>query len=123
MNIAKPYTIKFEDRGEYLYAFVGGETLTPEIAEQYWEEIARERVNLKKIKILIEKDFVQSVSLAEMYEMGVNLSSNFKGKRIAFLDRRGNDEVNEFGQMVAQNQGVKMKVFKSIEDAEKWLIV
>jgi hypothetical protein len=55
--------------------------------------------------------------------MGVNLSSNFKGKRIAFLDRRGNDEVNEFGQMVAQNQGVKMKVFKSIEDAEKWLIV
>lgn len=122
MNIAKSYTIKFEDRGEYLYALVSGENLSPGIAEQYWDEIARERIKLKKSKILIEKNFTESVSPAEMYEMGVSLGSNFKGKKIAFFDRYGNEEINDFGKLVAQNQGVKIRIFTSIESAENWLI-
>lgn len=48
MNKAKPYSIKFEVKEEYLYVIVGGETLPAEIANQYWDEIAEERRKLKK---------------------------------------------------------------------------
>jgi glucose-6-phosphate 1-dehydrogenase len=122
MNKAKSYLIKFEAREEYLYVLVGGEKLSVQIANQYWDEIAAERRNQKKTKILIEKDFTHSVSLAEMYAMGINLGNKFKGRKIAFLDRYGNEDVNDFGQLVAENQGVKLKVFTKIDDAEKWLI-
>lgn len=122
MNKAKPYSIKLEVKEEYLYVIVGGETLSAEIANQYWDEIAEERRKLKKTKILIEKDFTRSVSLAEMYAMGINLGNKFKGRTIAFLDRYGNEDVNDFGQLVAENQGVKLKVFTNVDDAEKWLI-
>ncbi|HEY0657310.1 MAG TPA: hypothetical protein VGD05_02495 [Pyrinomonadaceae bacterium] len=121
MNKEKSYTIEFEDREEYLYVLVSGEQLSSEIAKQYWEEIAKERVKLKRSKVMVEKNFTQSVSMAEMYDMGVKLSDNFKRKKIAFLDRYGNGEVNDFGQMVAQNQGVKIKVFTNIAEAERWL--
>lgn len=122
MNKAKSYLIKFEVKEEYLYVLVGGEKLSAQIANQYWDEIAAERRKQKKTKILIEKDFAQSVSLAEMYAMGVNLGGKFKGRKIAFLDRFGNEDVNDFGQMVAENHGVKLKVFTNLDDAEKWLI-
>lgn len=122
MNKAKDYSIEFEVREEYLYVVVSGEKLSAQIAAQYWNEIAAERRKRKKTKILIEKNFAQSVSLAEMYAMGINLGNNFKNRKIAFLDRYGNEDVNDFGQLVAENQGVRLKVFSDIENAEKWLL-
>lgn len=116
-----PYTMKLEDHGEYLYALVGGEELSPEVAKMYWDEIAAKCTELGKLKILIEKDFPRHVSPPEMLEMGVYLGSILAGKKIAFLDRHENEDVNELGKIIARNEGVIMKVFKRIKDAEEWL--
>ena len=121
MNEDKPYTIKLENRGEYLYALVGGETLTPEIARMYWDEIAAACSSLKSSKIMIEKDFAKSVTAPEMLEMGIYLGKILAGKKIAFLDQHKNESVNELGKVIARNQGVMMRIFKNTEDAEKWL--
>lgn len=121
MNEDAPYTIKLEDRGEYLYALVGGKMLTPEIAKMYWDEIAKMCLSLDKSQIMIEKDFAQSVSAPEMLEMGVYLGKILSGKKIAFLDRYKNENINELGKVVARNQGVIMRIFNNAEDAEKWL--
>lgn len=121
MNKDKPYTIKLKDRGNYLYALVGGEKLSPEIARMYWDEIAAKCSELGKSKILIEKEFSSHVSPPEMLEMGVYVGKILAGKKIAFLDRYKNEDVNELGKVVARNQGVIMKVFNNVEDAEKWL--
>ena len=122
MNEAAPYKLSLEDRGEYLYALVGGEVLTPEISKLYWNEIADKCLKLGKSKILIEKDFVQGVSAPEMLNMGIYLGALLPGKNIAFLDRYKNDDVNELGKKIARNQGVKMQIFENINDAEKWLL-
>lgn len=122
MNEDAPYSIELEDRGEYLYALVGGETLSPEIAKMYWNEIAEICSKLEKSKILIEKDFAKSVSAPEMLEMGVYLGKILAGAKIAFLDRYKNESVNELGKVIARNEGVIMKIFKKTEDAENWLI-
>ena len=121
MNKTAPYTIKLDDRREYLYAFVSGEILTPEIAKQYWDEIANKAFEIRQTKIMIEKDFAQSVSAAEMLEMGTYLGGILSTKKIAFLDRHGNVAINNLGQKIALNRGVNMKVFENIEDAEEWL--
>jgi hypothetical protein len=121
MNEPAPYKLILEDRGEYLYALASGELLTPEISRQYWDEIADECLKLGKTKIMIEKDFAQSVSAPEMLSMGVYLGNLLPGKEIAFLDRHPNEDVNELGKKIARNQGVKMQIFKNASDAEKWL--
>lgn len=122
MNEDAPYTIELEDRGEYLYALVGGKFLSPEIAKLYWDEIAEACSRLKKSKILIEKDFSRSVSAPQMLKMGVYLGKILSGKKIAFIDRFKNESVNELGKVIARNQGVFMRVFNNVEEAEKWLV-
>ncbi len=123
MKIDSSYTIKFEDRSEYLYVLVGGKTLSPEIARQYWYEIAEECQKLGKTKILIEKDFAQTVSPPEMLEMGVYLGKILPNRKIAFFDRYRNESINDLGKKIARNRGVKLQVFESFENAEKWLVV
>ena len=122
MNEDAPYTISLEDRGEYLYVLVGGEKLSAEIAKMYWDEIAAKCAELNKSKILIEKDFPKHVSAPEMFEMGVYLGSILAGKKIAFIDRYKNEDVNELGKVIARNEGVIMKVFGNVEDAKDWLM-
>lgn len=122
MSLDKPYTITLEDRGEYLYTIVGGGKLTAEIASEYWQEIAGKCFELEKSKILIEKDFAESVSPAEMLYMAEFLGKLLATKKIAFLDRYGNESINELGKKLARNRGVKMQVFDNVKDAEKWLL-
>lgn len=122
MNVEKPYTIKMEDRGEYLYALVGGEKLTPEIAGEYWREIAGACFERGKSKIMIEKDFAETVSPAEMLQMGTYLGTILATKKIAFIDRHGNEDINELGKKIARNRDVKMQTFHNIKEAESWLL-
>ena len=118
----KPYTIKLEDRGEYLYALVGGNRLTPKIAGAYWREIAEMCFELGKMKIMIEKDFAITVSPAEMLQMGMYLGELLATKKIAFIDRHGNDDINELGKKIARNRDVKMQTFHNVDEAERWLL-
>lgn len=119
----KPYWIKLEDRGGYLYVLVGGEKLTAEISAAYWREIADKCFELKKDKIMIEKDFAESVSPPEMLRMGEFLGSLLPAYKIAFLDRHDNRGVNELGKRVARSRDVKMQLFENTAEAEQWLLV
>ncbi|HEY8562720.1 MAG TPA: hypothetical protein VIL74_20250 [Pyrinomonadaceae bacterium] len=119
----KSYYIEYEDRGDYLYVLVGGEKLTAEISKIYWREIAHKAFNLKKLKILIEKDFKESVSPPEMLEMGNYLGYLLPTFTIAFVDRFSHDDVNQLGKMVARHREVIMQLFDSVENAERWLRV
>jgi len=121
MNTSKPYTLTLEDRGEYLYALIGGDKLTAEIAKLYWDEIAEECFRLEKSKLLIEKDFRESVSAPEMLDMGVYVGGIMVNKKIAFLDRHKNESINELGKKLARNRGVYLKLFTNLKEAEEWL--
>lgn len=122
MNVDKAYYIKMEDRGEYLYALVGGAKLTPEIAGEYWREIAGACFEQGKSRIMIEKEFAETVSPAEMLQMGTYLGTILATKKIAFIDRYGNEDINELGKKIARNRNVKMQTFDSVKEAESWLL-
>ena len=118
----KPYTISMEDRGEYLYVLVGGGKLTAEISAAYWREIAHECFQRKKLKIMIEKDFKETVSPAEMLRMGEYLGYLLPTFKVAFLDRYKNQDINELGKRIARNNEVMMQLFDNHEEAEQWLL-
>lgn len=122
MSEDKPYYIKLENRSNYLYALVGGKELSPQIAKMYWDEIAAKYNELNVRKILIEKDFSRSVTPAEMLEMANYLGKILAGAKIAFIDRYDNEYINELGKVLARNEGVMMRIFEDIKDAERWLI-
>ena len=118
----KPYDIEIENRGDYLWILVGGEKLTSAIAIAYWREIAAKCQETGCKKILIEKNFRQSVGPAEMLEMAESLGDLMPGQRVAFYDRFEHSSINELGKKLARNRDVMMQTFKNVHDAEKWLL-
>lgn len=122
MKSSNDYFLEMDDRGEYLYALAAGDQLTAQISAAYWNEIAGKCFELEKTKILIEKDFEKGVGPSEMLLMADHVSNLLPGCHIAFIDRRGADDVNELGKKLARNRNLMMQIFNSVEDAEKWLL-
>lgn len=119
----KPYTIEIEDCGEYLYVLVGGEKLTAEISAAYWREIAHYCFKLQRFKILIVKDFKNTVSPPEMVQMGKYLGYLLPTFKVAFIDLYSHQDINELGKKVARNKEVKMQIFDNFQEAVQWLLV
>jgi hypothetical protein len=117
----KAYTIELDEREDYLYVLVGGGRLTATISATYWNEIAERCFDLEQRKILIEKNFKESVTPEEMLRMADHLGSLLPNRRIAFVDRFGHDNINELGKRLARNRNVMMQIFESTADAERWL--
>jgi len=117
----KVYTIQMELRDEYLYVLVGGEQLTAAIAVSYWNEIAEKCVEIECRKILIEKNFKETVSAEEMLRMAEHLGKLLPNRRIAFIDRYQHENINELGKRLARNRHVLMQTFDSVSAAERWL--
>ena len=123
-SCTKPYTLEFEQRPQYLYAYVRGEKDSLEISLQYWKEIADECWRAGFSKVFIEEDINGEMSIIEMYQFTSEISNiGFSGIRVAFVDRCLNQrELNTFGELVATNRGLNGKIFNSSEEAEEWLL-
>ena len=120
----KLYTLEFEKRPEYLYAFVKGEKDSYEISRQYWSEVANECRRATRQKVLIEEDIDDEMSMTEMYRfMSEIMEIGFSGIRVAFVDRYiSQRELNKFGALVATNRGFFGKICSDVKAAEEWLL-
>jgi hypothetical protein len=118
------YNISFEYRPEYLYVYVSGEHDSYEISMSFWKEIADECSKNQVKKVLIEEDIPEMVSMGEMYKVASEISQlGFFGIRIAFVDRYiEQQDLNQFGEIVANNRGIHGKIFNDVTEAEKWLL-
>ncbi len=124
-DLKKPYDIRFENRAEYLYAYVSGDQDSVEISTRYWNEIAAECRKNNYKKVLVEEDIPEAVaSVFELYQFAAELPKlGFAGIYIAFVDRYiEQNELNEFVELVASNRGLKGRVFNDVTEAEKWLL-
>ncbi len=121
---SKLYKLEFDERTDYLYAYVSGDKDNLDISRQYWCEIADECRRTKNSKVLIVEDIKESVSTTEMYQIASEIPDmDFSGIKIAFVDQYIEQHaVNEFGGLVATNRGLYVKLFNTAEEAEKWLL-
>lgn len=120
---SKPYKLTFEHHPDYLYAYITGEHDNYQISRRYWQEISDECGRIGCTKLLIEEDIPVIVSMTEMYQIASEIPyMGFSGVRIAFVDRYiEQNDLNEFGEMVATNRGVFGKIFNDAEIARTWL--
>jgi hypothetical protein len=118
----KPYQIRFEIRVDYLYVYVEGEHDSYTISHAYWSEVAGECERLGSRRVMVDENISEGVSVAEMFQIAAELPEMFSGIAIAFVDRHADQaELNEFGELVAQNRGVIGRFFVDFESAEQWL--
>ena len=121
----KPYRLTFEHRPEYLYAYVEGDEDSYEISATYWREIAEECRANKYTRVLIVEDIVESGTMADAYQLSSELPQmGYMGIKVAFVDKYiEQQDLNQFGELVAVNRGINGKIFNDVDEAEKWLLV
>lgn len=122
MGEDKPYTIEMEARGEYLYTVVSGLKTTPQIAMSYWTEVINKCDELGISKVLMEHNFVETISMPEVVEIIGPISDLLRGRKIAFIDRFAHDDVSELGKKMARSRDVMVQIFDDRARAEKWLL-
>ena len=121
----KEYRLTFDNKPEYLHALVEGERDSYEISRQFWNEIAAECERLRPARLLVEEDLKQQLpSIADTYQGAAERQDmGLAGIRIAFLDLQPDQhEQNQFGELVARNRGINMKVFRDRAEALEWLL-
>ena len=118
----KQYTLTFEERPDYLYARVEGEHDSYEISRDFWIEIARECEKRNTRKLLVEENIPEVVSVSAMYAIASELPDRFLDVSLAFVDPYADQaELNSFGELVAQNRGVRGRFLADVASAEEWL--
>ena len=102
---------------------VEGERDSYELSMAYWREIAAECSRLGTVRLLVEEDIPEVVGYSDMFRIAAELPEMFLGIAIAFVDRYADQaELNEFGELVAQNRGVRGRYFSDAAEAEAWLV-
>ena len=117
------FTLTFEERENYLYAFVTGPKDSFAVSRAFWTEIQSKATKLGIRKVMVEEDFPNQLSTMEMFDLGEILAKKFGfAVKIAFVDKSLlNTDLNKFGENVAVNRGFNGRVFNTYEVAEKWL--
>lgn len=119
---SKPYAITYTRSPDLLHAYVGGEKDSFEISLAYWTEIAAECAEAGVGKLIVEEDIPEDVTYTDMFRIATVIPDLFNNVTIAFVDRYADQiELNEFGELVAQNRGVLGRFFSDIDAAKAWL--
>ncbi len=120
----KPYTITFEHRNGYLYAYGQAKRDSFDISLGFWTAVATYCKDNKFSKVLVEEDFETDTSINDKYELMSHMHKmGFTNITVAFIDRHPEQMTsNLFGETVALNQGFIAKVFSNVKEAEEWLL-
>jgi hypothetical protein len=119
------YTIQFENRPDYLYAFVKGDKDSLSVSIGYWLEIAGEVRKTKSKKLLVVEDLEElAINPVEMHKLGEFLSRfKFIKIKVAFVDLQiAQNPQNRFIATVSENRGRSVKIFDNVKEAEEWLL-
>lgn len=116
------FSIDFQDRDRYLYAFVTGERDSLQVSLAYWTAVAAECRARGKTRVLVIETFKEKGPLVDVYHVAAELPRITRGIRVAFVDRDlGDAEENMFAETVAVNRGANGRLFGDEAAAIAWL--
>jgi hypothetical protein len=115
--------LQIDETPGYLMArFIGAGAI--EEVERQFESLAEKRKSTKKYRLLLDfTEVPEDTSLVNKYELGKRtpVFAQYKCKVAAVSEPERHDS-SCFLATVAQNRWVDLRVFTSVEDAEKWLL-
>ena len=105
----------------YLYSEIDGESFESETVGQFLQGVIAECSDLGVKKSVVVNRIHASVSNSGLFAVIVNIGeSGLKGLRLAIVDPDHQD-MNDFGNLVAENRGIQIRFFTNIGSAEIWL--
>ena len=121
---SKPYTLNFTQKPGYVHAVATGKN-SVENMHAYLEELVRECAARGDRRVLIEERLVgPRLGMVDVFDLASAVSERARGlfEAIAYVDINAENDLNiKFGENVAVNRGLRVRVFRKIEDAAEWL--
>jgi hypothetical protein len=111
-----------EKRG-YLHVVVTGQN-TLENVELYLRELNRECAARGVTRVLIEENLTgRRLETWDVYQIASQGSIGGSGmfEALAYVDHNAYGDLMRFAETVANNRGIPLNVFATVEEAEAWL--
>ena len=118
------YKLTVDPKPTHLHFIVTGEN-TEENVFRYMEEVMQECTDRNCRNILIEERLDgPRLNMAEIFSMVSQGARRFTGmlQALAYVDVNSEGTLMQFAETVAVNRGIPIRVFKSVADAEQWLL-
>ncbi|HEX2639003.1 MAG TPA: hypothetical protein VHL50_00450 [Pyrinomonadaceae bacterium] len=115
--------LTIENRKDYLFIRVDGERDNAEITTRMWKQVASICRQTGQTNVMLVEAIEENIDLAEAYDtVWDRRLDEFAHLKIAFVDLvEDHHEVNEFVNGCTRNRGLNIRLFRSIQAAEKWL--
>jgi len=125
MDVSTPlYTVTFENRPNYLYAFVKGDLARPDTRIECWTHIVKRCRDDGANHLLVVQDSPGNATPTDAFDSSAGIVAlGLGGIKIAFVDLDPSHyENNKFGELVAENRGAWAKVFTTEPEGVTWLL-
>ena len=120
-----PYHLTIEENPSYLHAKVTG-THNAENARRFLVEVHEACVRGNYSAVLLEMNLSgPSLSTVSIFDVISERSPDaLKLKRIAYVDAGSERDPRQarFAETVARNRGVRVRLFRNVDDAERWIL-
>ena len=121
---SKSYKLTLTQKFGYVHAVATGEN-SVENMKGYLEDLVRECAARGDRRVLVEERFVgPRLGMVDIFDLASSISDRARGlfEAIAYVDINAESDLNaKFGENVAVNRGLRVRVFRTVEDAASWL--
>jgi len=117
------YQLTFDPQPGYLHAIVTGKNSRENVA-RYTEEVGRECAARGCSRVLIEERLEgPRLGTTDIFRIVVEGSRRAPAtlEALAFVDVNAESRSMDFAETVAVNRGMPVRVFSTVDDAERWL--
>lgn len=117
------YQLKVEQKPAYVHFTITGQN-SRETVEQYMEEVLRECTLRQCFRVLIEEHLEgPRLGTMQVFAMVSKGAERFLGvlKAMAYVDMNADPDMMHFAETVAVNRAIPVKVFPTVEAAERWI--
>jgi hypothetical protein len=117
------FTLAFTQQPTYLHAVVTGEN-NIENVRNYLKQVRRECIGRGCDRVLIEERLVgPRLNIVDVFRIASEGSSRALGQihAIAYVDVNAQGDLMKFAEDVAVNRFLRVAVFSTVAEAERWL--
>ena len=120
------YKLTIEEKSGYLHVKVTGAN-TKENVLRYVSEIQAACIEKQRNKVLIEENLI-GPSLGTLNIFDITSTKGEEAARLGFklayvdINKQHDMDVLQFGEVVARNRGLEIRVFQTVSEAELWLV-
>jgi hypothetical protein len=118
------YNLTIKQMPTYLHAIITGQN-TKENVAQYLENILHECFKVNCFNLLIEERLEgPRLDTLDVFEIASDGAGKARGKlgKIAYVDVCAEGDFMKFAENVAFNRGLRVSVFRTVAEAENWLL-